>query len=134
METKHGLVHFYRIIGTDHVIAKVYEPGAVMNTHSSITTFGGVWHGELGTRVLPPEIEALPRGDARLKAVYAHRDAQNARVRSLVKQVTLLPELAEHCARTPMDCSLSHEVSWHDQRFADAIGGMETDFPVTWKE
>ena len=150
METKHGLVHFYRIIGTAHVIAVVYEPGELASTHSTITTCGSYaphgrsgkrvetqWYGRLGTRVLPLEIDAIPSGDVRLKAVYAFRDAQNARCQELIRQVAQDSEIAEHCARTPMDLSIAGEVSWFDPEFADALSSMEepaTYFPVTWTE
>lgn len=73
-----GYVHFYRIIGTDCVVARVEEHtgNIATHTHGAITTIQGVWHGELGTRTLPARIEALPRGDERYNACVAYRQAQ----------------------------------------------------------
>lgn len=71
-------VHAYRIIGTPHVIFECYERTRAYSTHSSFLTIDGKHMGRVGTRALPPEIDALPgpytpgvsdQGAARLAAV-----------------------------------------------------------------
>lgn len=61
-----------RIIGTDHVVFYAHEPYA---GHSSMRTIEGRSMGQLGTRPLPPEIEALPGYRAREPGSGAERSA-----------------------------------------------------------
>ena len=65
--------------------ATVFEPGSIMNTHSSIATFGGNWAGQLGSRMLPKWIDAIPaKGKSlnkriRLCDVFRERQSKIAR-------------------------------------------------------
>lgn len=79
------VVSRYSILTTTRVCYRVYEPGSFTRSHSTITHFDGLsgWYGELVTRELPPEIEALPAGNARSEACHnywhATRDHLTAR-------------------------------------------------------
>ncbi len=77
------LVKKYRVIGTRVVCYNAYEldmfgTGRFPN-HSSIThdDASNRWWGQLGSRELPPEIDALPVGPERWAAIDAYRDAQH---------------------------------------------------------
>ncbi len=55
-------VHVCRMYD-DRQIASVWEQtGSLLNgeSHSTITTISGIWHGELGTRPLPEWIDRIP--------------------------------------------------------------------------
>ena len=130
-----GLVHFYRIIGTPTVVAEVLEPGDLASTHSSVTTVSGKWYGTLGTRVLK-EVEALPRGDARLAAVHRHRDHQVTWIHNLISKAAKDPTIAVHCDRTQPVYSM-YRYEWSDQIFADFLSSRDSSanfFPVEWTE
>lgn len=133
---KTGLVHFYRIIGTPTAVAEVLEPGDLVSTHSSITTVAGKWYGTLGTRVLPKEVDAIPRGDTRIAAVQRHRDHQVMWIHNLITMASKDPTIAQHCARTQPKYSM-YSYEWSDQIFADFISSLDSEatyFPVEWTE
>lgn len=70
-------VHRYNILTTIHVIYAVYEPGANWYTHSTLHHDGSEYLGRLGTRTLPPDIDALPAmSDARIEAVREYHQMQ----------------------------------------------------------
>ncbi|TXH11820.1 MAG: hypothetical protein E6R03_13945 [Hyphomicrobiaceae bacterium] len=135
---KTGLVHFYRIIGTPTVVAEVLEPGDLVSTHSSITTVAGKWYGTLGTRVLPSEVHAIPRGDARLAAVQRHHDHQWHFIEKLIERAMLDPEIANHCKRTDWKYRIGlFGYEWSDQIFADFLSSRDSSanyFTVEWTE
>jgi len=55
------LVHRYSVAGTSTIVHAVYEPSAVIWKHSSIThTDEHGWLGQLGSRPLPEDIDAIP--------------------------------------------------------------------------
>lgn len=90
-------VHKYAILGTTVVCYEAYEPyahgfdadGHYYRSHSTITSRDDVaeggWLGDVTTRDLPPEIEALPGGsDERVRAVRAWYDANRAVARQMI--------------------------------------------------
>jgi len=136
LRKKTGLVHFYRIIGTPTVVAEVLEPGDLASTHSSVTTVNGKWYGTLGTRVLPKEVDAIPRGDARLAAVQRHRDHQVTWIHNLISKAAKDPTIAAHCDRTQPVYSM-YRYEWSDQIFADFLSSRDSSanyLPVEWIE
>lgn len=80
------------IITTDMYVYSVWEPSAVMGRHSTITTFDGVWFGQIGTRPLPANIESLS-GPKRYEAVKAFHAAQYQEAHALIREV--FPEARE---------------------------------------
>lgn len=98
-------VQRYQIIGTRIWVYAAWEPSprradSVGTVHSTITSIDSQpgWYGAIGTRELPPEIEALPRGDARIEACRAYREREHARAREAI--VAAFPEAARG---TPQD-------------------------------
>lgn len=88
------LVHKASIIGTSIVVYEVWEPyvngridGRYFSTHSTITYQDGVALGDMTTRDIPPEMDALPSGDERVRAVRAWYDANKAEARAVVLSV-----------------------------------------------
>lgn len=77
-----------RRYGSNKVIYySVWEKGEVVYTHSTITSFGGgkevgqgngptQWYGRLGTRELSKDINSIPVGPERYKAVDIWHNAQ----------------------------------------------------------
>jgi len=133
---KTGLVHFYRIIGMPTVVAEVLEPGEVASMHSSFTTVCGKWYGTLSTRVLPKEVEAIPRGNARTAAIQRHRDHQVTWIHNLISKVAKDPIIAAHCDRTQPVYSM-YRYEWSDQIFADFLSSRDSSanfLPVEWTE
>lgn len=72
-----------QIIGTDIAIYEAYEPTswgfAGAPRHSSITRIDGRTYGRIGTRDLPEELEALPRGEERYELVRAWQRTEDER-------------------------------------------------------
>jgi hypothetical protein len=131
-----GLVHFYRIIGTPTVVAEVLEPGDLASTHSSVTTVNGKWYGTLGTRVLPKEVDAIPRGDKRMFEIIRFRDHQVTWIHNLISKVAKDPTIAAHCDRTQPVYSM-YRYEWSDQIFADFLSSRDSSanyLPVEWIE
>lgn len=74
-------------------VFEAYEPSAVMGKHHVITTFDGAWYGQIGSRFIPAEIEALRGGSPeRLAACDAYRAAQRAEAYALIREA--FPEAA----------------------------------------
>jgi hypothetical protein len=76
-------VHRYSILSTDRVVYAVYEPmtGVLLDSsHSSMMTHPelGRWVGQVSSRRLPAEVDAIPVGPARWDAIDALRAAQAA--------------------------------------------------------
>lgn len=67
-----------RIIGTNRTVYGAWEPSSYMGNHRCITTTdGGQTLGQVGTRRIGSEIEALPGGSGdRIIACEKHRMAQ----------------------------------------------------------
>lgn len=87
------IVAKYNLIGTDTVFFAAWEPSSLVGPHHAITTFGGKWYGQIGTREPSEAVRALPpMTEERAKSVRAHyaREAQFAR--QLIRQV--FPEAA----------------------------------------
>lgn len=110
-----------RIIGTPHVVFSCYEPARGYESHSSFLTINGQHMGRVGTRRLPPEIDALPgpyvygvadEGAARMAAVDRwHRDQYEECYRAI-------------CAAFPEACDgrrSSGEISVTDAALADRL-------------
>jgi hypothetical protein len=87
------LVYRFRVLGTRMTVYAVYEPTYNGADHGTVTTFHGRWYGRVGTRRIPPEIQALPLGEERTRAVEAHYSQQY----ELAYQVILraFPEAAD---------------------------------------
>ena len=74
----------YTILGTSIRVYAALEPATIDRMGGSHTTIsheaGNGWPtGRVGTRRLPAEIEAMPRGEARYAAVRAFQEAEYAR-------------------------------------------------------
>ncbi len=85
------LVHRYSICGTDVLDYSVWEPrhhgmvdGKYTSTHSTITHHDDMALGDVCTRDLPPVMDALPAGDARIRAVVAWYDANKAMAHAII--------------------------------------------------
>lgn len=91
--------HRYNICTTPFWIYEAWERiPSVMDNHSSVTSirredgeFLG-WAGQIGTRPLPPEINAIPVGEERFAACNAYRQAQYEEAHALICQA--FPEAA----------------------------------------
>ena len=85
------VVRKYSVGATDLIVYEAWEPSARSRrlepvNHSTITTIEGQWYGRIGTRYLPPEIEALPRGDERYRAVGKwHEDQYEESYRLIIQ-------------------------------------------------
>ena len=68
--------------------ATVWEPAQIMNTHSSLTTFEGNWAGQVGHRMLPKWIDAIPaKGKSlneRIRLCDVFRARQSAMARAVL--------------------------------------------------
>ena len=68
--------------------ATVWEPASIMNTHSSLTTFGGNWAGQVGHRMLPKWIDTIPaKGKSlneRIRLCDVFRARQSAMARAVL--------------------------------------------------
>lgn len=125
MATKHGYVDFYRIIGTDTVCACVYErTDEATNTHSTITTIKDVWHGRLGTRVLPAEIDAIPVGPERSRACNDFRRAQYKKAEDLIISAGLRAGILNDRNRDSRQAGVFGELEWHDKALADKVQAL----------
>lgn len=79
-------IHKYSIISTDRVIYAVFEASALMGRHGSLMSRDGFgWLGQIGSRSLPAEIDAIPVrvadgkwNQARFDAIGAWRAANDA--------------------------------------------------------
>ena len=74
----------YSVATTDLVVYEAWEPSAIMGKHSTITSIDGQWYGRIGTRYLPPELERLPRGDERSRAVGKWHEDQYEEAYNLI--------------------------------------------------
>lgn len=93
------VVSRYSILTTTRVCYRVYEPGSFTRSHSTITHFDGLsgWYGELVTRELPPEIEALPAGNARSEACHNYWHALELIAHAIILKA--YPELSTNPTR-----------------------------------
>lgn len=83
-----------QIIGTGMFVYKAYEPTTLSGPHSSVTTFDGVWFGDIATRTPTPELQALPAmSQERYEAVGAWYTKNRAEACALILQA--FPEAAE---------------------------------------
>lgn len=58
--TTNIIVLSHRILGTRTTVFEAWEPGDVMDTHSTVTSIDGRWFGHVPSRALPTEIEQMP--------------------------------------------------------------------------
>lgn len=58
------------------IVFTAWEPSTITGEHSTITTIGGVWYGQIGTNPDRATYEHLPVGDARSQAVNAAYEAK----------------------------------------------------------
>ncbi len=72
----------FQIIGTSLEIIQAWEPVA---GHSEITTIDGERCGRIGTRRITAELDAMPRGDARIAAVGAFYKTQNQEAYQIIE-------------------------------------------------
>ena len=100
-----AVVSRYRIITTNIWVYEAREPmtthRAMMSIHHpngaliSSATFGERrydWFGSIGSQDLPPEIEALPRGEGRVAACKAWRESEAHRAHEAI--LSAFPEAA----------------------------------------
>ncbi len=78
-------VHAYSIISTDLVAFAVLEDGN-FKTHSTVQTVGGVSMGSLRSRLLPADIDAIPYGPERVKAVGQYHRLLDSLATEMVKR------------------------------------------------
>jgi hypothetical protein len=79
----HYIAHRYNILTTPFVGYAVYEP---MRNHSSMTTHEGKWLGDVTTRRLPDELEALkPYSKERSDAVTTYFECVKKFAERIVK-------------------------------------------------
>lgn len=82
------IAHKYGILTTPIVCYAAYEPSSLCGNHSSIThheTYG--WLGDIATRRLTPELEALPAySEERYQAVKAYCKAQEDQAEAYIRQ------------------------------------------------
>jgi hypothetical protein len=65
-----AIVERYGIIGTTATVYRAYRPSSVAGAHSSITTIGGAWYGDVATERPPADVDSLPpRSTERFAAV-----------------------------------------------------------------
>jgi hypothetical protein len=65
-----AVVEKYGIIGTTATVYRAYRPSSAMGNHSSITTIGGEWYGDVATERPPFDVDTLPpRSTERFVAV-----------------------------------------------------------------
>jgi len=111
------VLQFFRIHpGDGYYVADAWEPtSGPMGGHSTITTFDGVWYGQIGTRRLPADLDALPAySDERSQAVRAWMAEEDAEARNLLR---------EHLADVIRDAEArgyTVKASGHDLRFTRA--------------
>jgi hypothetical protein len=85
------LVHKYSIAGAAVLVFTVYEPSSLCGMHSTKTSHEGAWVGELCTRELPIEIEAMkPFSDERYQWAQTWRLSLEAECYALI--VLAFPE------------------------------------------
>jgi hypothetical protein len=91
VDKKHGSiwVHRYRIIGTPRWIYEAWEPAGRFPHYGyqtlSFSMFpGGGVMGLIGSRDLPPEIDAVPVGPARWEAIAGWRKSEAARAHEAI--------------------------------------------------
>ena len=88
-------VNKYAIIGTTITDYAVWEPychgydanGKWFSTHSTITHHDGVALGDITTRDLPPEVEAIPYSDERVRRVRAWYAANKEEAAAIAREV-----------------------------------------------
>lgn len=81
---KRYYVHTYKLSGgTTH--SDAYED---YDGHTTITHNGGIRVGAVRARRLPPELDALPRGDERIERVHAWYDANKKESESVCALVS----------------------------------------------
>lgn len=148
MTKRSGLVKVHVLYG-GRVTAELYEPAHVMNTHHTITSNINLttglahycsheavkWYGQVGTRLLPADIEKLPIGDAWTASVQGHRWHQICVIAEAVAG-TVKTHMSKHCtfAAAVRD---GYAYTWQDQAFADLIRSMDSEntvFAVEWME
>jgi hypothetical protein len=78
--------------GNRHIFS-AYEPSNLFGPHSAVTTEGGVWFGQIGTRRIGPEIEKLKGGSPEhIAACNAQRKLQAEEARAAI--LAAFPEAA----------------------------------------
>lgn len=78
------VVNKFSVAGTDLIVYEAWEPSAIIGKHGTLTSIEDKWYGRIGTRYLPPEIEELPRGDQRTRAVGKWHDDQYEEAYALI--------------------------------------------------
>ena len=83
------------LIGTSYVMFKAYEPSGIMGNHSTITHYDDDgWYGDISTRRLPEDIEALPKySNERVEKVHEWQEKNYMESRKLIFEA--YPELNE---------------------------------------
>ena len=88
-----AIIQAQNISGNGVTVYSAWEPGEVMNTHSTITCIDGKWYGKVGTEVLPDEINRMPVDQPRFDAVAKWHTAKWEKAYSLI--VAKYPDLAD---------------------------------------
>lgn len=88
------VAHRYNILTTTYVCYAVYEPSSLMGNHSTITsTEKHGWLGDITTRRLPPELDALPGWrpgywpEDRIAQVTAWQREQDAEAEAIIRAI-----------------------------------------------
>src|SRR5215472_17097564 len=72
---------------TPDAVYSAWEPGDLCHSHSTVTHVAGRWYGQVGSRSLPTELEALPAGSVtRIECVRAWHDEQYDEAHRLIRQ------------------------------------------------
>ena len=78
-------------------IYSAWEPGKVMGNHTSITRIDEEWYGQIGSRMLPAELEALPAyTQERLDKVQAWQEAQYTEAYHAIREEVEVPGSARY--------------------------------------
>ena len=73
-----------------------WEPGRITNTHTTITCLEEGWYGRIGTRILPAELEALPRSDDRTIRVHSWQEDQYMEAYIAIREQVEVPGNARY--------------------------------------
>lgn len=74
--------HKYGIIGTKHLVYRAYEPLA---GHSALTYRDGIGYGDISSRELPAELEALDYGPERVRKVRSFQSECKSAAHRVIK-------------------------------------------------
>lgn len=127
------------ILTTPRVVLTAWEPtDGLAGAHGSISTIDGAWVGNVATRRLPAEIEALPAGsEKRFEAALAWREALRSEIVGAIRDALACPSLLGLPRWSRLDESDRTEVVlWFDdvetaRAFGRAFGERALDGAVT---